>query len=174
MNPTTAGASAIRRPTSRYLILSCLLLAGFATASERITPIDAQTLGAELAERKGRVVLVNFWATWCRPCLEEIPALMALESELHEQGFDLVAISLDDPAGQQTLVEPFLNKWFPEFSTFLSVENDMDSMVSVIDPFWDEVLPTSYVFARDGSMVKKIQGGASADEFAAAIRPLLD
>jgi len=99
---------------------------------------------------------------------------MELESELHEQGFDLVAISLDDPSGQHTLVEPFLNKWFPAFSTFLSVESNMDSMVSVIDPFWDEVLPTSYVFARDGSMAKKIQGGASADEFAAAIRPLLD
>jgi thiol-disulfide isomerase/thioredoxin len=170
---------AVRTSTSRILrtrhaICLCLLLTGLAAANERITPIDADALGANLAGREGRVVLVNFWATWCRPCLDEIPALVELERKLGEQGFDLVAVSLDNPADQQTLLEPFLIKWFPGFTTYLSVENDMDSMVSVVDPFWDEVLPTSYVLARDGSMVKRFQGGSSAEEFAAAIQPLLD
>ena len=70
-------------------------------------------------------------------------------------------------------VQPFLSKWFPEFSTYLSVESDMDSMVSVIDPAWNEVLPTSYVLARDGSVATRIQGGSTAQEFAAAIREVL-
>jgi len=160
---------------TRRLVVVCLSLAWFgALAGERITPVDAETLGADLEARKGRVVLVNFWATWCRPCLEEIPALMELEHSLADLGFDLVAVSLDDPAGSETMLVPFLDKWFPDFTTYLSVENDMDSIVSVVDPYWNEVLPTSYVIARDGSMAKRIQGGSTAEEFAAALKPLLD
>jgi hypothetical protein len=59
------------------------------------------------------------------------------------------------------------------FATYLSVERDMDRMVSVVDPAWNEVLPTSYLLARDGTVAVRIQGGSSAEEFAAAIQPLL-
>ena len=145
--------------------------AGAALAEERVTPVDADALGAELESRSGRVVLVNFWATWCRPCLEEIPALMQLQAELGERGFDLVAVSLDDPGAGS--IEPFLDKWFPEFRSYVSVESDMDRIVSVVDPYWNEVLPTSYVIKRDGTVAERIQGGSTADEFAAVIQPLL-
>jgi len=145
--------------------------AGGALAGDRIMPINADTFGNELTARSGRVVLVNFWATWCRPCLEEIPALMQLEATLKEEGFDLVAVSLDDPGAGS--IEPFLDKWFPEFRSFVSLESDRDKMVSVIDPYWNEVLPTSYVIGRDGTVVKRIQGGSTADDFSAVIRPLL-
>lgn len=172
---THGGYSRAAVRVRRYSLLIPLLLSvGLATAAERITPIDADEFGANLESRRGRVVLVNFWATWCRPCLEEIPALMALENELGEQGFDLVAVSLDDPADQHALMEPFMQKWFPEFSTYLSLERDMDSIVSVVDLYWNEVLPTSYLIARDGSMAERMQGGSTAEEFAAAIRPLLE
>jgi thiol-disulfide isomerase/thioredoxin len=155
-------------------VCCALFCAGVATASDRIVPVDAEALGAELAARKGRVVLLNFWATWCRPCLEEIPALMDLESELAERGFDLVAVSLDHPGDRTTIVEPFMDKWFPEFSSFLSLENDMDAIVSIVDPYWNEVLPTSYLLAPDGTVAKRIQGGSTAEEFAAEVAPLLD
>ena len=144
---------------------------GGSLAGERITPINADMLGNELTVHSGRVVLVNFWATWCRPCLEEIPALMQLETALKEEGFDLVAVSLDDPGAGS--IAPFLDKWFPEFRSFVSVESDMDTMVSVIDPYWNEVLPTSYVIGRDGTVVTRIQGGSTVEEFTAVIRPLL-
>jgi len=160
---------------TRFSLACCLLLlAGLVQATERIVPIDADAFGADLEAREGRVVLVNFWATWCRPCLEEIPALMALEQELGARGFELVAISLDNAEDLETLVAPFMDRWFPEFETFISLERDMDSIVSVVDPYWNEVLPTSYVFDRDGSLAKRIQGGSTAEEFAAEITPLLD
>jgi thiol-disulfide isomerase/thioredoxin len=154
-------------------LLALLLFSAGPLAAESVTLINASELATELEARKGRVVLVNFWATWCRPCLEEIPDLVALEAQLAEQGFDLVAVSLDDPWDLDATIKPFLNKWFPDFSTYLSGERDMDAMVSVIDPAWNEVLPTSYVLARDGTVAARIQGGSSAEEFAAAIRPAL-
>jgi len=172
-----AGVMRVAVPVGAFRIgLLALLVylssfAGGVLAGDRITPINADTLGNELTARSGRVILVNFWATWCRPCLEEIPALMQLEANLKEQGFDLVAVSLDDPGAGS--IKPFLDKWFPEFRSFVSLESDMDKMVSVIDPYWNEVLPTSYVISRDGAVVKRIQGGSTADDFTAVIRPLL-
>ncbi|MFQ5635995.1 MAG: TlpA family protein disulfide reductase [Gammaproteobacteria bacterium] len=169
------GIEALRVIRPWFAVLLCLsLLAGLASAGERITRLDAAGFRADLAERRGRVVLVNFWATWCRPCREEIPALMSLQEELGERGFDLVAVSLDDPADRESLLEPFLAKWFPAFTTYLSAERDMDAMVSVVDPYWNEVLPTSYLLSRDGTMVRRIQGGSTKDGFRAAIEPLLD
>lgn len=174
----TAGAPSGPRCTTvaaRCRTWLCLmLLACGASAGERITPVSATALGDILAEHKGRVVLVNFWATWCRPCLDEIPALMALDRDLEERGFDVVAVSLDAPADTEQLLQPFIDKWFPDFSTYVSLEPDMDSIVSVIDPYWNEILPTSYVLARDGSVAQRIQGGSSAAAFSAAIQPLLD
>ncbi len=174
MSRSAAPATSRVPAASRFPVWLCLLLlAAPAAAGERITPVSADALSAVLGEHKGHVVLVNFWATWCRPCLEEIPALMALADEFNEQGFDLIAVSLDNPNDRELLLDPFLDKWFPDFSTYVSLENDMDSIVSVVDPFWNEILPTSYVLARDGSVARRIQGGSSAEAFAAEIRPLL-
>jgi len=152
---------------------ACLYLAAITATAEPLTPLDAAGLRAELDALQGRVVLVNFWATWCRSCLEEIPALMELETELRENGFSLVAVSLDDPDSGDLLVRPFMNKWFPSFHSYLSVERDRDSMVSVVDPAWNEILPTSYLLARDGSVAERIQGKNSAEEFTVKILSLI-
>ena len=151
----------------RCAVALCLsLLAGLAHAADRITPIAADTFGAELEARKGRVLLVNFWATWCRPCLEEIPVLQALASQDPE--LDLVPVSLDD-AGARANVAVFIQAWFPGFRSWLSQEREMDALVSVIDTAWNEVLPTTYVIDRSGQVTARLQGGKSADEFAAAV-----
>ena len=134
--------------------IAVLLIARGAVAGELI-PVDAETFRDELDKRQGQVVLVNFWATWCRPCLEDIPLLMQLEDELGERGFTLIAVSLDDAQTAESLVEPFMDKWFPGFTSYQSVEYEMYRTVSVIDPAWNEILPTSYVLARDGSVAER-------------------
>ena len=145
--------------------------AGQTTAS--LTPADTATLAAALEATQGNVTLVNFWATWCGPCLEEIPVFMELENRYAGDGFQLVAVSLDDIAGLNDQVQPFVDKWFPGFASFISSEYDMDDMVSVLDNGWNEVLPTSYLLARDGSVAERLQGTYTQEEFAAKISALL-
>ncbi len=153
---------------------TCLYFAATTTAAEPLTPLDTAGLQAELDALSGRVVLVNFWATWCRICIEEIPALMELESKLGDKGFSLVAVSLDEPDSGDMLVRPFMAKWFPGFTSYLNVERDRDSMVSVVDPVWNEILPTSYLLAQDGSVAERIQDKHSGEEFTEKIVSLLD
>jgi len=158
------------------LAVAWLCLAGSVAfaADGRIQPIDARQLTEVLGAEKGHVVLINFWATWCRPCLTEIPELTELAHDLADRGFTLVPVSLDDPGDLQTMVVPFLKKWFPEFRTYTRLEPHMDTMVSVVDPAWNEILPTSYLLDRDGNLVATIQGGKSRADFAAVIMPNLN
>ncbi len=144
-----------------------------AAAADRLQPLDASGLQEVLDAERGNVVLVNFWATWCRPCLKEIPDLISLEQVHADAGFRLVAISLDDAASLETVVEPFMQQWFPDFESYASLESQMDAIVSVIDPAWNEVLPTSYLLDRDGGLAEILQGGKSREEFGAAIESLV-
>lgn len=139
----------------------------------RIAPITATQLRQVLDDKRGRVVLLNFWATWCRPCLKEIPALTALAERYRAQGLELVPVALDDPGDLESLVRPFLDKWFPDFRTYARTDSSMDTPVSVVDPAWNEVLPTSYILDRNGVVSARIQGGKPVAVFEAAIAPLL-
>ena len=122
-----------------------------------LVPMDRDALRGELSASEGRVVLVNLWATWCTPCLREIPDLLALEAELPASDFRLLAISMDDAYSEDWVTE-FKAKHFPILVSFINAELDMDTLVSVIDPVWNETLPTSYIFNREGEVVKKVQG----------------
>ena len=140
----------------------------------RLTSVSSTQLAEVLADKTGKVLLVNFWASWCSPCLKEIPALVELAERYRDQGFELVPVSLDDPGDIEVIVVPFLNRWFPDFSSYTRLDFDMDTVVSVVDPVWNEILPTSYVIDHDGKVVEMLQGGKPMDEFTAAILPLLD
>tara|TARA_B100001939_G_scaffold11640_1_gene10145 strand:+ start:37 stop:543 length:507 start_codon:yes stop_codon:yes gene_type:complete len=150
------------RPIAWLLAASTLAVAPVGLASDQhdpgmLVPMDRDALRGELSASEGRVVLVNLWATWCTPCLREIPDLLALEAELPASDFRLLAISMDDAYSEGWVTE-FKAKHFPSLVSFINAELDMDTLVSVIDPVWNETLPTSYIFNREGEVVKKVQG----------------
>ncbi len=144
------------------------------TGTGRITPVSSAELTEVLAEQVGKVVLINFWASWCTPCLKEIPALVELARRYRARGFELVSVSLDDPRDIEVIVVPFLNRRFPDFVSYARLDPDMDTVVSVVDTAWNEILPSSYVLDRDGNVAEQIQGGQPIEVFEAAVLPLLD
>jgi thiol-disulfide isomerase/thioredoxin len=156
------------------LVVMVASFAASAAGAAAAAALDASQFSRALQERRGAVVLVNFWATWCRACLKEIPALMDLEHRYRDQGLVLMYVSLDDPADYAGVVAPFLDKWFPGLPTYRRASPDLGDLVNVLDPAWNEVLPTSYVVDRDGRLRARIQGGQRVEEFIAAIRPWLD
>lgn len=165
---------ALKLPLASVLLSWTLAGCGpTAETPDPVTPITAVELRQLLDEQDGKVVLLNFWATWCRPCLKEIPALQTLAERYADAGLVLVPVSLDAPETAQDIVPPFLERWFPGFHTWLSVEAEMDSIVSVVDGAWNEVLPTSYVLGRDGEVVLRLQGGKPVEDFEAAVTTAL-
>jgi len=122
--------------------LATLKPAGSAAAQ----PFTLQTLGGEthqLAQYRGKVVLVNFWATWCEPCRDEMPSLQRLSEKFAAQGFEVLAVNVDEP---ESRVRAFLEK------TPLRLTVLLDPGKAVTKAWNARILPGSYVVARDGRL----------------------
>lgn len=95
----------------------------------------------DLASLRGKVVLVNFWATWCEPCREEMPSMNRLRASLAGRPFEILAVNLGEP---ETRIERFLEKIPLDFPVLL--DRDMARAKA-----WKaRVLPASYLVGPDG------------------------
>ena len=169
--PRTAGT-----PLRFALLIAWLLFTGArpAIAAEPpLTLVRAPELQQRLESERGRVVILNLWGTWCVPCLREIPDLMEVERRLAPRGVRLIGLGMDEGSQRDALVLPFHRKHFPAFRSYLRNESDMDTLVSVVDPAWNEILPTTYLIGRDGKVFRKIQGRRTVEEFIALLEPAL-
>ena len=117
-----------------------------------------------LKELQGQVVLLNFWATYCIPCREEIPALNKLQSELEAQGLRIISATVDDTIdGVQSYQQEVVKFDYP-----VLVGNN-DAKVK----YEQAVLPTTYLIDREGRIREKIIGSRDKAGFEAAVKPLL-
>jgi thiol-disulfide isomerase/thioredoxin len=137
-----------------------------------VTLVSAEQFASQLTSHKGELVVLNLWATWCVACLQEIPDLIALSHEFAGRGVTLLAVSMDDPE-ELARVTAFRDKHFPAFKTLLRSEPSMDTLVSRIDPAWNELLPTTYLIGRDGQVRKRLQGKRSLEAFRKEVNKLL-
>ena len=129
--------------------------------------VEFQTLAGKpfhLKELQGQVVLLNFWATYCIPCREEIPALNALQHELQPQGLKIVGASLDDTIDGVNAYQQEVAKF--EYDVLLG---GSDAKVK----FAQSVLPTTYLIDRQGRIRQKIIGARDKAGWEAALKPLL-
>jgi cytochrome c-type biogenesis protein len=128
----------------------------------QFTKLEGGTL--RLADLRGRVVLLNFWATWCIPCRSEIPALSGLHKDLEAQGLSVVGVSYDDTPD---LIREFQQDIKQEYSIVLGGK-DVGSQLPA------SPLPTTYIIDREGRIREKFIGEKSRAAFEAILKPLLD
>jgi thiol-disulfide isomerase/thioredoxin len=118
----------------------------------------------KMADYKGKVVIVNFWATWCGPCKVEIPDFVKLYAEYKDKGLVIVGISVDDSPEQ-------LQAFMKEFKMNYPVLQMTADVESAWGPFYG--YPTSFIVARDGSICTKHLGPATKEQFEREIKGLL-
>jgi cytochrome c biogenesis protein CcmG, thiol:disulfide interchange protein DsbE len=121
-----------------------------------------------LADYKGKVVVLNVWATWCEPCRVEMPSLQKLYAEFGPQGLDIVAVSVDDPGSESRILD-----FAKEYK--LGFEILHDPARTTADNYQVTGFPETFVIARDGVIRKKISGAAdwSSEANRALVRELL-
>ncbi len=114
---------------------------------------------------RGRVVLLNFWATWCIPCRTEIPELNAMQRDLGPKGLTIIGPSWDDTVEG---IKEFQKEIPQEYTVLTGGEAVQDKFGGIPS------LPTTYVIDRDGNIREKIIGARDREGFESVVRPLLD
>lgn len=135
-----------------------------APANMNFTLKDMNDADYKLADLKGKVVLVNFWASWCGPCLVEIPEFIKVREAYHDKGFEIVGISTDDTAQQ-------LRDFAAKYKTNYPLVQVTGEVEEAFGPVFG--LPTSILIARDGSVCKRHFGPLSKEQLEKELKPLL-
>ncbi len=120
----------------------------------------------DLAQFKGQVILLNFWATWCGPCKIEIPGFVELQDTYRDQGFVVLGLSVDDTVDQ---IKPFAEEYAVNYPMLVGL--DQDDFQEAWGPVWG--LPMSFWIDRDGTWCKTHMGIGTKDEFEADLKSLL-
>lgn len=132
-----------------------------ATAAFTLQDIDGKRWS--LAEQRGRVVLVNYWATWCPPCRQETPGLVRLANEYRGKGVEVVGTSLDEDLGA---VREFVAEYHISYPILLP-SNAANPTTTI------ESIPVSLLYDRQGRMAKRYVGAVSESAFKRDVDQLL-
>ena len=142
-----------------------------ANASFQPAPdVEFETLDGKpfrLSSLKGRIVLLNFWATWCQPCRAEIPEFNAMQRELETKGFSIVGASVS-PVDTAEAIRNFQRDLRQDYTVIHGAEEIGAKFGN------GPGLPVTYLLDREGRIRQKFIGQTSRENFEAAIKPLLD
>ena len=113
-----------------------------------VEPVDQNGLYKLINERRGRILLLNIWATWCQPCVEEFPALMKLAQT--DTMVEVIGISVDYADEIHSRVIPFLKKLKVPFKIYVAKFEKQEDFIAVIDSTWSGAIPATYMYDTRG------------------------
>jgi thiol-disulfide isomerase/thioredoxin len=126
---------------------------------------DLRGRSIKLSDYKGKVVLLNFWATWCPPCRAEMPDLIKMQREYRSKGLQVIGITY--PPEEIEEVRQFISKLGVNYPVALGLKETKTAFDQT------ETLPLTLVIDRQGKIVDRIEGIMLREEFEQKIKPLL-
>jgi thiol-disulfide isomerase/thioredoxin len=157
------------------ILLPAAALVAFArpASSEPVKLVKPEQYRARVvAAKKGRVVLVNFWATWCDPCREEMPALVSAAKGFSSKDLAVALVSTDS-LKKTPDVEKFLSSRKIPFICWQVKSTDPQRFIDAVDKSWSGAVPYTLVYDRKGELVARLAGPQTEKSFGEAVRKAL-
>ncbi len=130
----------------------------------KVKDVDGKTVN--LADFKGKVVMMNFFATWCGPCKYETPMFVQLQEQYRDKGVAFIGVQIDD---DPALLKPFRDEYKVNYPLLLA--NDRDDLQEAFGPFWG--LPVTLMITRDGTICRRHMGLAAKEQMEKEIKAML-
>lgn len=130
-----------------------------------LSQVGGQNKAIDIKDYRGKVVLVVFWATWCQPCMHEVPSLISLQKEFGPKGFSVIGLSVDQggtSAVSRVIKAEGIN--YPVAMSTAKVGNKFGGIFGI---------PTAFMVDREGNVVKRYTGLTSHDVFASDLQRVL-
>ena len=159
---TVYADHATRSPRKASLSVRASTTMGKPAPELRLEGLDGKPLS--LSDLRGKVVFVNFWATWCGPCQEEIPSLIDMQNKYASKGFTVLGIAMDDEG--KRVVAPFVakekydvngQKLLINYPIVIGTDEAADKFGGIMG------YPTSFLISRNGKQIMKFQGPPDLD-----------
>lgn len=142
-------------------------------AEPKLPRTNARDLNQRIQRLKGRVVVVNLWATWCKPCIEEMPDLVRFYRDYRARGVELIGVSLDDEETADQTVPPVLRRLRVNYPV-LVVKQDLDQFADQFDAAWRGEVPRFYLYDRQSKRVKAWSGSTTYAKLEQEVKALLN
>ncbi len=131
------------------IVLLLLLLASLHTRGQNIVKIDREQLMEVTSRDSDTTYVINFWATWCSPCVKEIGYFEELSLKSKEKKLEVILISLDFPDRADKQLLPFLRERSITAQVMLMTDLDYNSWIEQVDVSWSGAIPATLIYTRD-------------------------
>lgn len=136
----------MRQTIVLILFLTGISLTGF---SQDLKVTDYEGLKPYLHKNTDTTYVVNFWATWCKPCVEEMPAFQKLRKQFEDKPFKLLLVSMDFPSQIDSRLKPYIKDNDIKAQVIVLDDTDSDSWISKVSEKWSGALPGTLIYNRD-------------------------
>jgi thiol-disulfide isomerase/thioredoxin len=164
-----ASMKSIQATFKTFAIAACLLATFTQAAQAAKAPAwelsDPHGKPVKSSDFAGKVVILDFWATWCPPCKAEIPGFIELQEKYRDKGLVIVGVSLDEQG--PAVVKPFMQQFKINYPIVMGDEKTAQDFGGVT------AIPTTFIIDKAGNIVKKHVGFAPKENFEKEITPLL-
>jgi len=143
---------------SHKSLMTAVFLPAFAWGAN-LSPVTGNELLLKIQKEKNKITILNIWATWCGPCVEEMPDLLKIQKVYGKQGLNLMLVSADFPSEVQS-VHKFLDDRKVTFPTYIKQGKDME-FISQLHKDWDGAIPVTFVFGKKGNLLKFFKGSVT-------------
>lgn len=156
------------------LVLSVFVLAACEKASppasaaqaplpEPLSVVEPDEVAALLAHERGKVVVVSLWATWCPPCIGEVPTLVAFHKAANRSEVALIGLSTDTPSKVDTAVKPFVEEKGITFPVYVLAEPDQHAYAAALQADLSNDIPVTLFYDKQGKL-RRVHAGAVDDD----------
>ena len=140
--------------------------------AQEVKVVNYEQLEQHISSRTSKIQVVNFWATWCKACVMELPYFTILQNAYKKENLEVVLVSLDFPNEVDSKLKPFILKKKLQGEVLLLDDLDANSWINKVDPSWSGAIPATLILK--GEKRKFIEGELTQDELNIEVEKIIN